>query len=100
MTTKRSEFGSLADRTLGTTSGIRPPAAAAERSLAVGVHVWVKDGAAEVPGLLFGWRQNPDGWWGRVITATDGQPIETLVRADLVRKAEPPITVGVRPPPA
>ncbi|HEY3546438.1 MAG TPA: hypothetical protein VGK17_10130 [Propionicimonas sp.] len=87
MTTKRSEFGSLADRTAGP-AGSPAGSAASDRPQPVGVHVWVKDGAGEVAGLLAGWRQTANGWWGRVVTVSDGQPAETLIRADLLRKAE------------
>ena len=80
MTTKRSDFGSLADRTSGPDNSIT------DRPVPAGVHVWVRAGAQEVPGLLAGWRQGADGWWGRVVTVTDGQPTETLIRADLLRK--------------
>lgn len=80
VTTKRSDFGSLGDRTGG------PRNTNPDRSLPAGVHVWVRDGATEVPGLLAGWRQGADGWWGRVVTVLDGQSTETLVRADLLRK--------------
>jgi hypothetical protein len=52
-----------------------------------GVHVWVTDGAADLPGLLAGWVQQPNGWWGRVVLVNNGTPAETLVRADLLRKA-------------
>lgn len=50
--------------------------------------MWVRDGAGEVAGLLAGWRQTGNGWWGRVVTVTDGEPAETLIRADLLRKAD------------
>ena len=80
MTTKRSDFGSLADRTGGRRN------ADPDRPLPAGAHVWVRAGATEVPGLLAGWRQAGDGWWGRVVTVTEGQPTETLIRADLLRK--------------
>lgn len=80
MTTKRSDFGSLGDRTARTGTGD------ADRELPVGIHVWVRDGAEEVPGLLSGWRHGNDGWWGRVVTVTNGQPSENLIRADLLRK--------------
>lgn len=81
MTTKRSDFGSLADRAGGARNG-NP-----DRSLPAGAHVWVRDGSSELPGLLAGWRQGANGWWGRVVTVVDGQATETLVRADLLRKA-------------
>ena len=81
MTTKRSDFDSLADRTAGRRS------VECDRSLPVGVHVWVLGDADEVPGLLAGWRQCADGWWGTVITVADGEPMETLIRANLLRKA-------------
>ncbi|WP_377108530.1 hypothetical protein [Propionicimonas sp. T2.31MG-18] len=80
MTTKRSDFGSLTDRT-GEPRNANP-----DRLLSTGVHVWVRAEAAEVPGLLAAWHQTADGWWGRVITVTDGQPTETLIRGDLLRK--------------
>lgn len=81
VTTKRSDFGSLTDRTAGLRN-IDP-----DRSLPVGVHIWIRGGADEVPGLLCGWRHGSDGWWGRVIVVSDGQPSENLIRADLLRKA-------------
>jgi len=81
MTTKRSDFGSLAERTA------RPPSVCPDRSMPVGVHVWVRGDPENVPGLLAGWHQGADEWWGRVITVTDGQPLEILIRADLLRKA-------------
>jgi hypothetical protein len=49
--------------------------------------VWVRADGHETPGLLAGWRQGAEGWWGRVVTVTDGQSIENLIRADLLRKA-------------
>ena len=82
---KRSDYGSLADRTGG---GRETGRSAADRPSPAGVHVWVRTDAAEVAGLLAGWRRQADGaWWGRVILVTDGQPSETLIRADLLRKA-------------
>lgn len=80
MTTRRSDFGSLTDRVAGT--GV----AVLDRPLSAGVHVWVHADGFETPGLLAGWRQGSAGWWGRVVTVTDGQSIETLVRADLLRR--------------
>jgi len=80
VTTKRSDFGSLADRT----GGARNPKP--DRLLPTGAHVWVRAEQAEVPGLLAAWHQTADGWWGRVVTVTDGQPAESLIRADLLRK--------------
>ena len=80
MTTKRSDYGSLADRTAG------PGNAERDRALPVGVHVWVRGGASAVPGLLSGWSHGADGWWGRVVTVTNGQPSESLIRADLLTK--------------
>jgi hypothetical protein len=81
VTTKRSDFGSLTDRTAGARN------VTSDRSLPVGVHVWVRGDADEMPGLLFGWRNGADGWWGRVVTVSAGQPSESLIRADLIRKA-------------
>lgn len=81
MTTKRSDFGSLSDR-VADTDGVD-----GDRPLPAGVHVWVCTDGKEAPGLLAGWRQGADGWWGRVVTVTVGESIETLVRADLLRKA-------------
>ena len=80
MTTKRSDYGSLADRTAG------PGNVDLDRALPVGVHVWVRGGTEEVPGLLSGWSHGTDGWWGRVVTVTNGQPSESLIRGDLLRK--------------
>lgn len=82
---KRSDYGSLADRTGGRSEPGRSPT---DRPLPAGIHVWVRTDAADVAGLLAGWRRQTDGaWWGRVILVTDGQPSETLIRADLLRKA-------------
>ncbi|HEY3410310.1 MAG TPA: rhodanese-like domain-containing protein [Propionicimonas sp.] len=80
VTSKPSDFGSLADRT-GAAINAKP-----ERLLPTGVHVWVRAVGSEVPGLLAAWHQTADGWWGRVVTVIDGQSTETLVRADLLRK--------------
>lgn len=85
MSNKRSDYGSLADRARSSGDAGRSPDG---RRLAVGVHVWVKDGAIEIPGLLAGWQQQLDSaWWGRVVMVVDGQPAETLIRSDLLRKA-------------
>ncbi len=81
MTTKRSDFGSLTDRIAG------PRNVDTDRAMTAGVQVWVRGDVDEVPGLLFGWHHGADGWWGRVVTVSDGQPSETLIRADLLRKA-------------
>jgi len=82
---KRSDYGSLTERTGGRSETGR---SAVDRISPAGVHVWVRTDAAEVAGLLAGWRRQADGaWWGRVILVTDGQPSETLIRADLLRKA-------------
>lgn len=81
VTTKHSDFGSLTDRVAGT-DGVE-----GDRPLPAGAHVWVRTDGKEAPGLLAGWRQGAGDWWGRVVTVTDGQSIETLVRADLLRKA-------------
>lgn len=70
----------LADRTA------RPGASDADRGLPGGIHVWVRGGAEELPGLLAGWRHGCDGWWGRVVTVTNGQPSESLIRAGLLRR--------------
>lgn len=86
MTSKRSDFGSLESRISGSPTHTAS-AAPAERSLDTGLHVWVKDGSEETAGLLAGWRKDGNGWWGRVIMVSAGQPSETLVRADLLRKA-------------
>ncbi len=80
MTTKRSDYGSLSERVGGSAT------VDLDRRLPVGVHVWVRGGGSEVPGLLSGWRQGVDGWWGRVVTVTNGEPSESLFRADLLRK--------------
>lgn len=81
MSTKRSDFGSLSDR-VAKLDVVDP-----DRPLSAGVHVWVRADGQEIAGLLACWRQGSDGWWGRVVTVTDGQSIETLVRGDLLRKA-------------
>ena len=68
MTTKRSEFGSLADR-LGLTSA----ATATPAPSAVGVvrHVWVD---AVVPGLVMDRRKDGEGCWeGLVVWVRDGR---------------------------
>ncbi len=84
MSNKRSDYGSLADRT---GRGNETGHFAVDRPSPAGVHVWVRTDAAEVPGLLAGWRRQADGaWWGRVVLITDGQASETLIRADLLRK--------------
>ena len=84
MSNNWSDYGSLADRAGGGREVGRSPA---DRPLPAGVHVWVRGGVAEVAGLLAGWRRQANGaWWGRVILVTDGQPSETLIRADLLRQ--------------
>lgn len=80
VTAKRSDYGSLADQTSGPDKGDQ------DRALPVGVHVWVRGGSDEAPGLLSGWSHGNDGWWGRVVTVTNGQPSESLIRAALLRK--------------
>jgi hypothetical protein len=81
---KRSDYGSLADRSGRVNETER---SAVDRPLPAGVHVWVRTDDDEVAGLLTGWRRQADAaWWGRVILVTDGQPAETLIRADLLRK--------------
>ena len=92
MSTKLSDYGSLADRT---GRGNETAGSAVDRPLPAGVHVWVRTDAGEVAGLLAGWRRQEDGaWWGRVILVTDGQPSETLIRADLLRKPPDPSTTA------
>lgn len=56
-----------------------------ERSLPEGQHVLVADGGVERPGLLVAWVLQPDGWWGRVVLATDGVASEFLVEARRLR---------------
>lgn len=73
--------GSLIDRTAGI------PKIDLDRPLPIGIHVWVRGSTGEVPGLLAGWRNGADGWWGRVVTVSDGQSSESLFRAGLLRKA-------------
>lgn len=92
MSNKPSDYGSLADRT---GRGNETASSAVDRPFPAGVHVWVRAYAGEVAGLLAGWRRQEDGaWWGRVILVTDGQPSETLIRADLLRKPPDPSTTA------
>lgn len=50
--------------------------------------MFVSEGARGwVPGLLVGWESRPDGWWGRVVVVRDGEAVELLVAARLLKPA-------------
>lgn len=79
---RKSDFGSLADRTAG---GVRPAAPQA-RLLPAGQFVEVREDAGWSPGLLAAWERCADGtWWGRVVVVHDGQAEEILRIATALR---------------
>lgn len=69
MSSNRSDYGTLADRTSGS------------RRQPLPCHVWV-DGD---PAVLAQWQKRPDGWWGRVVHLVDGAVIESWVKAERIR---------------
>lgn len=46
-----------------------------------------EDARGWVPGLLVAWEPRPDGCWGRVVLLRDGEAIELLVAARLLKPA-------------
>lgn len=80
MTTKRSDFGSLTDR-------IAPPGVDPDRHWRLDFMYGFAAAGRRSPGCWqAGGKGRTDGV-GRVVTVTDGESIETLVRSDLLRKA-------------
>lgn len=67
MSSKRSDYGTLADR--------------AGRRSSLPCHVWV-DGE---PGVLVEWQRQSESWWGRVLHVVDGAGTESWVRAERIR---------------
>lgn len=57
----------------------------AERLLPQGRHVLVADGDTTQDGLLIAWVQQPDGWWGKVVVARDGEASVFMVQARRLR---------------
>lgn len=57
----------------------------AERLLPEGRHVLVADGETTQAGLLIAWVKQSDGWWGKVVTARDGEASVLLVQARRLR---------------
>lgn len=82
---KRGSYGSMADRVAAARDRPqqgqqRPPSSTPSASTDLGAavpagppvkHCWVTDQHGRLPGLLLGWQQRVDGWYGRVVRPVD-----------------------------